>query len=187
MWSSTFTHGKLQYHASINCTPHTPPAQPGCSTQCRLHHSCSTLQKLHLTLQGPMIYQGLAIHTLAGLCALWLPSGAHYISGKLQYPVKPQRPQTTCPAWLQHPMQAPPHLLHTAEAAYDPAVAHGMPRAGHSHTGRALCGVVAKRYLYIWHTPAFSKTAAPINHLPSPAAPLSAGSVVAAAHCRGCI
>ena len=30
-------------------------------------------------------------------------------------------------------------LLHTAEAAFDLAVPHGMPRAGHSHTGRALC------------------------------------------------
>ena len=31
-----------------------------------------------------------------------------------------------------------------AEAAFDLAVPHGMLRAGHSHTGRALCAVVAE-------------------------------------------
>ena len=38
--------------------------------------------------------------------------------------------------------------------------------AGHSHTGRALCAVVAERRLHVfWNTPVFSKTAVPhINH-----------------------
>ena len=40
------------------------------------------------------------------------------------------------------PVQAPLPMLHTAEAAFDLAVPHGMPRAGHPHTGRALCAVV---------------------------------------------
>ena len=93
-----------------------------------------------------MACPGLAVHTLAGLfCAPWLPSGAS-TPGELQHSAKPQPPQTTCPARPQHPVQAPSHQVHTAGAAFDLAVAHGMPRAGHSHTGRApLCGMVSKR------------------------------------------
>ena len=98
-------------------------------------------------MQCPMACPGLATHTLAGLCALWLPSGA-YLAEKLQKAAKPhQPPQTTCPARQQHPVQAPPLLLHTTETAFDLAVSHGIPRAGHSHTGRAVCPVVAEQRL----------------------------------------
>ena len=67
----------------------------------------------------------------------------------------PQPPQTTpCTAALPSPpVQAPPLLLHTAEATFDLAVPHGMPRAGHSHTGRALCAVVAECCLLLWTAP----------------------------------
>ena len=67
------------------------------------------------------------------------------------------------------------------------AMPHGMPRAGHSHTDRALCAVVAERCLHIWKTSAFSKTVTPTSHLHSPAAAPSAGSTKPAAHCTGCI
>ena len=69
---------------------------------------------------------------------------------------------TTCPAWWPHlSVQAPPYLLHTAEAAFDHALACCMPRAGQSHTGRALCTVAAERHLCIWKTLALRKTANP--------------------------
>ena len=138
-------------------------------------------------MQLPIARPGLASHILAGLCAQWIPSFAP-TSVKLQHSsAKPHPPQTTCPAWLQHPVQALPHLLGTPEAVFDLAVAHGMPRAGHSHTGRALCAVVAERRLYICKTPAFSKAAHPTNQLPSLAAAPSAGSTTPDEHCRGCI
>ena len=79
-------------------------------------------------------------------------------------------------AWPQPPVQAPPHLLHTTETAYDLAVPHGIPRAGHSHTGRALCAVVAESCLLLWKSTEIGKTAIPTNHLSSPAAAPSAGS-----------
>ena len=53
-----------------------------------------------------------------------------------------------CPALPQAPVQGEPNLLQNAEAAFGLAVPHGMPRAGHSHTGRALCAVVAERRLH---------------------------------------
>ena len=57
--------------------------------------------------------------------------------------VKPQPPQTNCPALLpQHPAQAQPHLFHARKTAFYLAVAYGKPRTGHSHTGKALCAVV---------------------------------------------
>ena len=56
--------------------------------------------------------------------------------------------QTTCTALPQPPVQAPPDLLTTAQGAFDLAVAQGMPRAGHSHTGGALCAVVAEHSLH---------------------------------------
>ena len=59
-----------------NCNPHKPPAQPDRSTQCRPHHTCCTLQMLHLTLQWPVACSGLATNTLTGLNALWFLSGA---------------------------------------------------------------------------------------------------------------
>ena len=170
-----------------NCNPHEPPAQPCCSTQCRLCHTCCTLQRLHLILQCPVACPGLATHTLAGLCVLCLLSSDSTTSGKLQHSVTPHDPQTTCPAKPQYPVQAPPYLLHTAGAAFELAVAHGMPMAGHSPIGRALCAVVAEWCLHnTCNTLAFSKTTIPTNHLPSPAAAPSAGSTTPAAHCRGC-
>ena len=101
-----------------------------------------------------MACPGLVTHTLAGLCALWLQSAASS-SGQLHEPAKPHPQQTSCtalpqppvqaPPLLLHiaeaasdpqpPVQAPPYLLHVAEAAFDLAVPHGMPRAGQSLTG----------------------------------------------------
>ena len=97
---------------------------------------------------------------------------------------KPQPPTTNyyLPSPAIAPTQASSLRLHTAELAFDLAVPLGMPRAGHSHTGRALCAVVAKkRYLHNLKTPALRKTAPPIHHLPSPAAAPSAGSTTPAA------
>ena len=86
----------------------------------------------------PMTCPGLATHTLAGLCALWLSSSTSTTTEKLQhYSAKPQPLQTTCPAQPQHPVQALPHMLQTTETAFDLAVTHGTSRAGHSYTGRA--------------------------------------------------
>ena len=88
---------------------------------------------------------------------------------------KPQPPQTTSTAWPQQPVQAPPHLLHTAEAALDLAVPHGMPRAGHSHNGRPLCAVVAEHcLLIIWKTSEIHKNSKLINHLSRPQHPVQA-------------
>ena len=67
--------------------------------------------------------------TLAGLCALWLPSAASS-SGNLHTPTKRHPPQPTCLALPQFQVQAPPRLLYTAEAEFDLAVPHGMLRAG---------------------------------------------------------
>ena len=92
---------------------------------------------------------GLATHPLSGLYAQCLLSTA-YITEKLKNLAQSQFKQTTCPALPQHPVQAPPSLLRTAETAFHLAAAHGMPRAGHSHTGIALCTVVAKRRLQNW-------------------------------------
>ena len=63
---------------------------------------------------------------------------------------KTATPQTTCPGLLQPAVQAPPHLMQTEEAAFDLAVSHDIPLAGHSHTGRALCAVVAECCLLLW-------------------------------------
>jgi len=105
-------------------------------------------------------------------------------SGNIHKPTKSQRPQTTCLPPLQFPAQAPPLLLHTAKTAFDLAVPRGMPRAGHSHTGMALCAVLAECCLLLWKSPRTGKTAAPTNHLHSPAAAPSAGSTIPAAHYR---
>ena len=128
-------------------------AQPGRSTQCRLHCSCCIPQRVHLTWQWSMACPGLATHTLVGLCALWLASAASS-SGNLHKPGKTQPPQNTCgPALWQPPVPAQPHLLRPAKPAFDPTVPHGRPRAGHSHTGRALYAVVAECYLLVWKSP----------------------------------
>jgi len=140
--------------------------------QCRLHHNtCCTLQRLHLTLQYPMACPGLATHTLAGLWGLWLPS-ASSSSGNLHKPAKLQAPQTTCPALLQPPVHAPPHLLHIVQQTeFDLAVVpHGMPGTGHSHTGRALCAVVAEFCLLVWKSPQTGKTVCLTNQQSGPAA-----------------
>ena len=122
-----------------------PPAQPGRSTQCTFHRTWYTLQMLYVTLQWPTTCPELPAHTLAGLCALWLPSDASSPE-KLHQADKPHPSQITCPALPQHPAQAPPLLLHNIDAAFDLAVPHhGMPRACQTYTGRALCTVVAER------------------------------------------
>ena len=169
-------------------TPHKPPAQPCHSPKCMLHHTCCTLQGLGLFLQCPIAYPGLISHTLAGLCALWLPSAASSYSGNLHKPANTHPPQNTCPVLPQPPVWAPSQLLHTAEAAFDLTVPYGTPRAGHSHTGRALCAVVAEHCLLLLKSPQTGETATPTNHLPSSAvAHTSADPTTPAAHCRGCI
>ena len=175
-----------------NRSPLKPHAQqPSRSTQFRLQHNFfCTLQRLYLTLQWRMACPGLGTHALAGLCALGLARGNSTVAKQLQYSAKPQPPSsqsTCCPTGSQHPVQAPAHLPCTAEAAFDLVVAHGMSRAGYSHTGRALCAVVGEHHLHSCKTPAFSKTAAPSNHLPSPPTAPSAGPSTPALHCRGCI
>ena len=57
------------------------------------------------------------------------------------------KPETSCTAVPQPPVHDPPDLLTTAQSAFDLVVAQGMPRAGHTHTGRALCAVVAEHSL----------------------------------------
>ena len=75
----------------------------------------------------------------------------------------------TRPARPPHPVQAPPHLLHTSEAAFELAGAHGMTSAGHSHTGGALCAVVAECcLLLLWKSPQTGgKTSTPHNTCPT--------------------
>ena len=124
-----------------NRIPHKPPAQPCRSLQLRPQKTCCILQRLHLILQCPVACPEMATPTLAGLCALWLLSAASS-SGNLHNPAKPHAPQTTRPALPQPPVQAPPHMLLSTEAALDLTVAHGMPRTNHSHTDWALCAVV---------------------------------------------
>ena len=134
--SGTCSPGKLMRNQNIH-SPHNPPAQPCRSTQCRLHKICSNQRGLYLTMQWPKACPGLATHTLEGLCALWWRSGISSPE-KLHKPGQPQPPICTSPALPQHPVKAPPHLLHTAEAAFHLAVAKTMPRAGHTHIDRAL-------------------------------------------------
>ena len=118
----------------------------------------------------PMACPGLVTHTLAGLCALWMPSGASSFSGELHKLAKPQPPQTTtCPALPKHQVQASTHLQHTAEAAFDVTVAQGKPRVGCLHFGRTLCAVVAEQRLQSWKTPASRKTVT--THKQPPAQP----------------
>ena len=113
-----------------------------------------------MTLQCPMACPGLATHTQAGLCALWLPSTASS-SGKLQKSIKPPSPQTTCPALHQPPVPVTSQQQHTAEAAFDLAVPHGMPRPGHKHTDRAVWRAAPPQL----KNSRKRQTAAPLNHL----------------------
>ena len=88
-------------------------------------------------------------HTSSALCAVRCGcrmTPPHLENSSIQ---QNQNPQTTCAAQTQHPVQALPQLLQTAEAALGLTVTHGMHRAGHSNTGRALCAVVAELRLYI--------------------------------------
>ena len=124
-----------------NHSPHKPLAQLCRSTRCsRLHHTCCTLQRLHLILQWPMACPGLATHTLGGLCALWSSSSASR-SGKLQHSAKLHPPQTNYPARPQHPVQPPPHLLHTRQRVcltlQWPVVCPGLT----THTLAELCAL----------------------------------------------
>ena len=98
-------------------------------------------------------------HTGRALCAMI--TECCLLFSNPHKPVKLQPPQTTCPALRQPPVQAPPHLLHAAEAAFDLTVPHGMPRSGHSRTGRALCDLVAQCILLLWKSPQTGKTAPP--------------------------
>ena len=159
MPSGASTSGKLQHSAKLHPPQTTCPARPQHPVQTP-PNLLRALQGLHLTLQLPIACPGLVTHTLAGLCTLWLSSSASS-SGKLQRPAKPHRPHSICPVRPQHPMQTSPNLLHTAETVFDLAVAHGMPRAGHSHTGRALCTMVAECCLLLWKSAQCGKTAAP--------------------------
>ena len=161
------------------------PSPAAAAPKAFLHLHFGTLQRLPLTLQHPMACPGPATHTLAWLHALWLPSAA---SSSVYLP-KLGKPQTIiCPVLPLAPVQAPPHLLHASGAAFDLAVPHGMPRAGHSHTGGALCAVAAECCFLLWKSPQTGKPTTPTIHLPSPAGAPSAGSTTAAAaHRRGCI
>ena len=80
---------------------------------------------------------------------------------------KTATPTTTSPALLQHPAQAPPLQLHTAEAKFDLLVPHYMTRAGQSHTGMPLCAVVAECCLLLWKSPRTGKTQPPQTTCPA--------------------
>jgi len=108
-----------------------------------------------------MALPGMGTCTLAGLYAGWLPSG-NSSTEKLQHPPKPQPPPTPRRALPQHPVQAPPDLLHTAGSAFDLLVPPGMSRSCHVHPGRALCTVlVGERCLLNRKTPGSGKTDPP--------------------------
>ena len=169
-----------------NCNPRKPPSRPAAALTSGPTKPAAHSRGCPLTLQCTMACPGLTTCTLAGLSALWLPSAASSL-GNLHKPAKPQPPQSTCPALPQHPVQAPPRLADTAEAAVDFAVLHGMLRASHSHSSRAQCPVVAECCLLLWKSPQTGDTPPPTNHLHSPAAGPSAGPTKPAAHSRGCI
>ena len=150
----------------IICPPHKPPAQPCHSPQIRLHHFFCLLQRrLDLILQGGMprighSHTGRAVSAVLAECCLLL-----WKSPQTDRINAPQ--QSACPPGLaQPPVQAPPHLLHTTEAAFDLAMPLIlMPRADLSHTGRALCAVVAERRLLLLQSPQTGKTKSPTNHV----------------------
>ena len=74
-------------------------------------------------------------------------------------------PTNHLPSLPQPPVHSPAFLQYAAEAAFDLAVPNGMSRAGHSHTGRALCAVVAECCLLLWKSPQTGITTTPTNHL----------------------
>ena len=59
-----------------------------------------------------------------------------------------KKPEESCTAVPQPPVQAPADLLTTVQGAFDLAVTQGIPRAGHSYTGGALCAVVAQHSIH---------------------------------------
>ena len=122
-----------------NHNPHKPPAQPCPSPQCSLHHTYCTLERLNLTLQWPITCPRAGQpHTGRALCAV--VTECCLLLWKFPQTGKPHPQRTTCtaPPLPQLPVQAPQLLLHAAEAAFDLAVPHGMPRAGHSPQDVAL-------------------------------------------------
>ena len=128
------------------------PARPQHPVQAPPHLLHTAEAAFDLAVPHGMLRAG-HTHTQAGHCAQWLLSGFSS-SGNLQKSsTNPQYPQTTSPALPQHPVQVPPHLLHIAEDSFDFAVPYCMPRDGQSHTGRALCTMVAKRRLLSQKTP----------------------------------
>ena len=71
------------------------------------HHTCCTLQRLHLTLQCAMACPRLAIHTLAECCALCvLCSVSSSTTEKLRKVVKPQPPHNHLPSSAAAPAAA---------------------------------------------------------------------------------
>jgi len=101
-----------------------------------------------LSLQMSLVFSGLTTYILAGLYALSLESCALTTSKLPADTSKTAAPETYLPALPQYLVQAPPHLLHTEPAESELAMAYVIPRAGHSHTGRALCAVVAEQSLH---------------------------------------
>ena len=89
-------------------------------------------------------------HTGGALCAV--VAECCLLLWKSSHAGKTATSTNHCPALPQLHVKARPHLIHTAEAAFDLVVPHGMPRAGHPHTGRALCAVVAECCLFRWNS-----------------------------------
>ena len=169
-----------------NRNPHKPPAQPCHSPRCWSHHSCCTHQR-HLTLQIPMACPGQGTHTLTGLCALWLPSAASFSGNQSSQSGKTTTPTNHLPSPAAAPISSSTIPAEHCRNCIYLAVLPGIPRAGHPHTGRALCSVVAKCCLLLWKSPQTRKTTTPTNYLSSPATATNAGSTTPAEHCRGCI
>ena len=99
-------------------------------------------------MQWPRAGPGLATHILAGLCAQWITSTASITEGLLNVTKPEEASQTSCTAVAHSPVKALSDLLTTVQGAFSLAVIQGMPRAGHSHTGGALCAVVAEHSIH---------------------------------------
>ena len=110
------------------------------SSQCRLHHTCCTLQGLHLTLQWPIAYPGLVTYSRAGLCALWLLSGASTSSG---YPALKQTapPRNHLPSTATAPSTGSNTPAADFRGCILPLVTHGMPELVTTRTLAGLCAL----------------------------------------------
>ena len=152
-------------------------------TQFRLHHTYCSLQRLCLTLQWPMACPaGLATHTLAGLCALWLPSGASSTE-KLQKQQNRNPPKP--PA---QPCRSPQcRFCHTSSKLQCLYLTLQYPMACPWMATHTLAGLWALCFLLFWKSPYTIKSVSPTNHLPSPAAAPSKGPTTPVAYCRDCI